>query len=340
MAKVIDCQFHWHPPSFFRHHQGRPGYPRARPQDGGYLYEVSQHEAWKFTREFVDLEFELEEMSAAGVDAVVCSPAIGGDITDRELSEGVELAALLNSETADAQQRHSGRLYGLAVLPMQETQAAVKALDEAASLGLRGICMFSNINGRSIAAPEVWPVYERAQKLNLPIFLHPTRSFREERVLAYEMERPLGYMFDSSFAAASLIVGGVLDAFPGLKFVLPHLGGTLPYLAGRLETYRQDLLWGHMNKAFDFYLRGFYYDTVSATPGALALALQVGDPQRLLFATDYPYFSARQGLEFVRNNLPESLLEGVCHVHAEKLLGLEQESSASELPLGGLTGSS
>jgi aminocarboxymuconate-semialdehyde decarboxylase len=325
---VIDCQFHWHPPSFFEH-QDRSDYPRARREGDGYLYEVSQHETWNFTRAFVDLEFELDQVAEAGIDTVVCSPAIGGDITDREVGEAVELATLLNSEVAKAQTSHSGRLYGLAVLPLQDTVAAVGVLNDSAALGLHGICMFSNINGRAIAGQEVWPVYERAQQLGLPIFLHPTRSFREDRVMAYDMERPLGYMFDTSFAAVSLMVGGVLDAFPDLKFVVPHLGGTLPYLAARLETYRQGVLWGHLDKTIESYLRRFYFDTVSATPGALALAMQVGDPKRLLFATDHPYWSASKGLEFVRTHVPRDLLEGVCHLHAEELLGLKRDSRAA-----------
>jgi aminocarboxymuconate-semialdehyde decarboxylase len=326
MPAVIDCQFHWHPPSFFDFHR-RSRYPRARRAGDGYVYEVSEHETWNFTRKFVDLEHELEEMSAAGIDAVVCSPAIGGDITDRPAQEGEELAGLLNSEVARAQNRYRGRVYGLAVLPLQDTEAALRSLDHAAALGLHGVCVFSNIAGRSIAADDVWPVYGRAEELRLPVFLHPTRSFREERVLAFDLERPLGYMFDTSFAAVSLIVGGVLDAFPGLRFVLPHLGGTLPYLVGRLDTYRRGVLWNHLERPFDSYLKRFYFDTVSATPGALTLAMAVGDPERLLFSTDYPYWPAGEALEFVRAHVPHDLLDGVCHRHAEELLGIKEDGT-------------
>jgi aminocarboxymuconate-semialdehyde decarboxylase len=263
MARIIDAQFHWHPPEFCELHAGRRAYPRARRDGDGYLYEVSEHETWHFTRAFIDLEFALARVAEVGVTAVICSPAIGGDVSDRDLSEAVEVVDLLNSATARAQRSHPGAFYGLAVLPLQDTSAALAALERAVAQGLYGICVWSNINGRSIAEEDLWPVYRRAEELELPVFLHPTRCFREPRLTAYDLERPLGYMFDTSIAALSLIVSGVMDEFPTLKVVHPHLGGTLPYLLERIETYRRGILWPQLAQPIGSYLRRFYSDTVS-----------------------------------------------------------------------------
>jgi aminocarboxymuconate-semialdehyde decarboxylase len=322
MARIIDAQFHWHPPEFCELHIGRRAYPRVREDTDGYLYEVSEHEIWRFSREFVDLEFALSRVADAGVTSVISSPAIGGDVSDRSLTDAIEVVDLLNSTAARAQALHPDRFHGLAVLPMQDTSAALATLERAAAQGLRGLCLFSNVNGADIADRELWPVYQRAEELELPIFLHPTRCFREPRITAHELERPLGYMFDTSIAVLSLVVSGVMDAFPTLKIVHPHLGGTLPYLVGRIETYRRGILWAHLDEPIASYLRRLYFDTVSGTPGALSLALEVGDADHLLFATDFPYFSAEEGVTFVKDHLEAEMLPGVLHSHAEELLRL------------------
>lgn len=271
MTRIIDAQFHWHPPELCELHAGRRAYPRARPEGDGYRYEVSEHETWQFSRSFIDLDYALARVAEAGVTSVISSPAIGGDVSGRDLAEAIEVVDLLNSAAARAQKSHPGAFHGLAVLPLQDTTAALEALERAAAQGLYGICVWSNVNGRSIADQELWPVYRRAEELELAVFLHPTRCFREPRLTAYDLERPLGYMFDTSVAALSLIVSGVLDEFPALKVVHPHLGGTLPYLLERIETYRRGILWPQLAEPIGSYLRRIYFDTVSGTPGALAL---------------------------------------------------------------------
>jgi aminocarboxymuconate-semialdehyde decarboxylase len=320
---MIDAQFHWHPQEFCELHIGRREYPRVREVADGYLYEVSPQETWSFTREFVDLDFALQRVAEVGVTSVISSPAIGGDVGNRSLSDAIETVELLNSTAARAQETHPDAFYGLAVLPMQDTAAALAALDRAVALGLYGICVFSNINGADIADRRLWPLYRRVEQLGLPVFLHPTRCLREPRAAAYALERPLGYMFDTSIATLSLIVSGLMDACPGLRFVHPHLGGTLPFLSGRIETYRRGNLWPALEAPIEHYLRRLYFDTVSGTPGALSLALALVDADHLLFATDWPYFSPYESVTFVRQHLPRELRPGVFHLNAAKLLGLQ-----------------
>lgn len=329
MARIIDAQFHWHPQEFCELHLGRREYPRVHETADGYLYEVSAQEAWTYTREMFDLEFALERAREVDITAVISSPAIGGDVANRSLSDAVEVVSLLNSSAARAQTAYPDAFYGLAVLPMQDTAASLAALDQAASLGLYGVCVFSNINGADIADRRLWPVYERVEQLGLPLFLHPTRCLREPRAAAYALERPLGYMFDTSIAMMSLIVSGLMDACPQLRVVLPHLGGTLPYLLDRLETYRDGILWPHLEEPIGHYLRRTFFDTVSQTKGALSLALDVVDADHLMFATDSPYFPQAGTVASIRQHLPEKLLSGVFHLNAERLLGL----SVAELEL-------
>lgn len=320
MARTIDAQFHWHPREFCELHIGRRAYPRVREIADAYLYEVSEQETWRYSREFVDLEFALARVAEAGVTSVISSPAIGGDVGYRSLTDAMEVVELLNSAAARAQASHPGAFYGLAVVPMQDTATALAVLDQAIGLGLRGLCVFSNIDGDGIADRRLWPVYQRAEELDLPVFLHPTSCFREQRLMVNELERPLGYMFDTSIAMLSLIVSGLMDECPRLRIVHPHLGGTLPYLMGRIETYRRRGLWPRLESPIGSYLRRLYFDTVSATPGALSLALDVIEPDHLLFATDFPYFSPEDGVAFVNDYVPAEMLPGVLHRNVEDLL--------------------
>lgn len=329
--RIIDCQFHWHPPALCQHDVDRPSPPRATPIDGGYRYEITPVETQNFMGRFIDLDEQLDAAAQAGVDTVISGPSAVGDVGARpDLGEAREVAALLNGEAARAQQEHPGRFYGLAVLPMQDAGAAIETLEHAVGqLGLPGVCIYSNVGGDPIASDELSELYARIERLDIPIFLHPTDCFRQDRVARFNAERPLGYMFDSSFAALSLIVSGTLDAFPKLRVVVPHLGGTLPFLSGRMETYRRGGLWPGLDQPIESYLRRFYFDTVSATPGALALARELGDPSRLLFGSDYPYWSFETAVQFVRDHIEPEDQSAVFHENAERLLGIEEQPSAA-----------
>jgi aminocarboxymuconate-semialdehyde decarboxylase len=319
---VIDCQWHWYPPAFCDVLLARETYPRARRDGDGYVYEPSPREAWRYTREFVDLDHQFALMDEAGIDVVVASPSIAGDVTALDPAEGRATAELLNEELAAAQRRHPDRFRALAVLPLQDVAASIELLDDAvARLGLRGVLLHSNVAGGSITDLELWPIYARLQELEVPVFLHPTRAFPEERIRALALEPPLAYMFDTTVAALSLVLAGVLDAYPALKVVHPHLGGALPYLVDRVDVYRSQGRW-QLEGSVRSYLPRFYTDTVSESPEALRLAIELYGIDRILFSTDHPYFSARQGVAFVREQLDGADAERVLVGNAAALLGL------------------
>jgi predicted TIM-barrel fold metal-dependent hydrolase len=141
------------------------------------------------------------------------------------------------------------------------------------------------------------------------------------------MERPLGYMFDSSFAVLSLIVAGVLDAYPDLTLVHPHFGGTLPYLTQRVEVYQRQGRW-NVERPIGEYLGQFYTDTVSESPGALRMAIEAYGIQHILFASDVPYFPAGDGVRFVREHHAPADAREVFAGNARRLLGLDSLVSA------------
>jgi aminocarboxymuconate-semialdehyde decarboxylase len=249
--------------------------------------------------------------AAAGVDAVISSSGSFGDVDRLEPGRAGEVAHALNAERAAAEQAHPGRFYGLATLPWQDTDAALAALDDAVvHLGLRGVLVHSNINGAPIDSDTCRPVHARIAELGVPLFIHPTRSLAEEQLRDYGLEYLVGFVFDTSLAALRLVLSGIVGENPGLKVVLPHCGGTLPYLAGRIDASHEKPY--SLGRALDplpsAQLRGLYTDTVSQDADTLAFAGRFFDEGHMLFASDYPFFPVEEQLTFVRDRAPEPVL--------------------------------
>lgn len=325
-ARVVDCQSHWHPRAFFEALARRRDYPRAeRSSDGGYVVELSERVAFPIMPLLLDLDRQLQDAAEAGIDVVVSSTGAFG-VEDLPAADAHEMAQLLNEETRAAERSHPGRFHGLARVPLQSPDAALEVLDHAiVDLGLRGVCICSNVGGRSIAEEACWPVYARIEELGVPLFIHPTRTPLGEELERYGLEYVVGFMFDSTIAALDLVFSGAMERFGDLQVVHPHLGGTVPFLAGRID-YEYAKPWAMdtvLSRPPTEYLRRFFTDTVSQTPGALELARRFYGRDRLLFASDYPYWSPQQELAFVREHLHDEDLPAVLSGNAARLLKLD-----------------
>jgi aminocarboxymuconate-semialdehyde decarboxylase len=173
---------------------------------------------------------------------------------------------------------------------MQDPSLAVEEVERASKLpGIRGVYMATHVKGKNLDDKSFWPVYERCEGLGLPVFLHPVDPVGAERMHSYYLRNFLGNPYDTGIAAASLMFGGVMDAFPKLDVMLPHAGGTFPVLIGRMThgtTVRPEVK--HMTKAPSTYLRRFYYDTIAHDPQILLnLVRQVG-VDRVVTGSDCP----------------------------------------------------
>lgn len=288
-----DYQTHWYPETYLETILDRESHPRAeRREDGGYALEL-RPDGWVFPmpRYFVDLEVQLEAFDRMGVSVVVSTPSIVGEVGGLDLGEAKETVALLNEESARAQSRHPDRFIGTAMLPVQDLDASIEALDHAVGLGLTAVCLLSNSAGRPIATEETLPLYRHIERLGLPIILHPANyTLAANSGVDLPTEVGLGWMYDTAAAALSLISSGTLDACPALQIVHPHVGGVIPFIEGRLEIVMP--LWGHRELANSprHYLRNhFFVDSVSQVPGALRMAIDCYGLDRVLFASDYPW---------------------------------------------------
>jgi aminocarboxymuconate-semialdehyde decarboxylase len=290
-ARAIDIHAHFFPEVYLRaiETQGeRFGITLDRSDAAGPAIKIGTMLGGHLRREFYDLEARLKEMNRAGVDVHALSltfPMVYW--ADAELA--ARLARVVNDAMSEAHRAYPDRFVALATLPMQEPKRAVEELDRAARLpGVRGVYLGTNVNGRELDDPAFLPVWQRIDDLELPVFLHPLNVIGAQRLGPYYLANLLGNPYDTGVAAARLIFGGVLDRFPRLSVCLPHAGGTLPYLIGRLDRgqkVRRELK--HMKRKPSAYLRRFTYDTISHAPAPLRYLIDLVGADRVMIGSDY-----------------------------------------------------
>jgi aminocarboxymuconate-semialdehyde decarboxylase len=199
---------------------------------------------------YYDAAARVEWLDGAGIDMQVLVPSPASFTYGCEPELGVAVCRSYNDAIGRVLRAHPGRFIGLAVLPMQDPDAAVEELDRATlELGIQAPLVISNVNGRNLNEFQFWPVYERMQDLNVPLIIHGNRNgpiAGLDRLEHMHLDNALGFLFEGSLAITSLIMYGVLDMYPKLRVgVLETGAGYITYLMDRLEeVYDQETFGG------------------------------------------------------------------------------------------------
>lgn len=280
-------------------------------------------------------ELRIADMDTAGIDVQVLSLTSPGT-EQLEAAAAVTLAREANDRLADAVLRHPRRFAGFATLPTAAPDAAADELERMIrEHGFKGACINGNIRGRYLDNPFFWQIFERAEALRVPLYLHPTLppgpvieasytgNFAPEVTRALAMAA-WGWHIETATHILRIILSGVFDHYPSLQLIIGHLGEALPFMLSRLDHgLPQEIT--KLNRPIGAYLRQNIYYTFSGfnyLPPFLDLLLQVG-VSRIVFSADYPYSSmagARSFLEQIPVS-PEDK-EQIAHGNAERLLGL------------------
>jgi aminocarboxymuconate-semialdehyde decarboxylase len=151
--------------------------------------------------------------------------------------------------------------------------------------------LFSNVNGVPLADQRFWPLYEAADAYGAVLHIHPTSPVGVEAMTQYWLMPLVGFLMDTTLAAAHLVFAGVAERFPNIKWVLSHLGGAVPYMAERFDRgfHSFEDCRRHIDRPPSEYLKTWYYDTVNFDPNALRLAIQFAGPDHILAGSDYPH---------------------------------------------------
>ena len=286
---TVDCQSHIFVPELVSYMEKRTEPPYAYRKDGSTYVVVGEWHR-RLRERHTDIDAKLADMDEAGIALTALSindpgPELFGD-------DGLHVARMVNDFVSDLAMQHPDRLFGLIVLPLQDIEGSLKELDRCVSeRGMKGVLLYSNLDGSFPDEDRYRPLFEHVQRLDVPVLLHPAYPVTYDQTVGRNLVAGLGLMFDTTIALARLILSGVLDEFPDLKLVCPHVGGTLPYLIGRLDHQTQVLKRGaeHITKPPSEYLRSIYLDAVSPIPMAIQFGIDYVGADRMLYSSDHPW---------------------------------------------------
>lgn len=275
-------------------------------------------------------ELRLEDMERSGIDLCVLSANAPGVQLEPDAQKAVANAITVNDLLAEQVSRHPTRFAGFAHLPLQNPAEAAHELERCVrDLGMKGALINGHTNGAYLDDPQFYPVWERAEALDVPLYLHPADPVEVPATI-------VGYpeMFGPGFAWAPetaghvlrIVYGGIFDRFPKSTLVIGHMGETLPYSLWRLDS--RYAMMKHRNviqKKPSDYIRSNVMITTSGVFSAepLTCAIQALGADRIMFSVDYPYERTEEAVEFIESApMSDQDREQICFGNAERLLKL------------------
>jgi aminocarboxymuconate-semialdehyde decarboxylase len=289
-GRVVDSHTHWYPAEWVALIQTEAPAAGARigtDERGGVTFFADGIRA--VLSPSMDLETRIESMQETGIDTQVMSP-MGPMVYWAPPDLGLKLSQVYNDACAAAHQKYPDRFVGLAMLPMQAPDLALTELERAGRLpGLRGVMMATAVKGKNLDEQSFFPIYAKCEELGWPIFTHPVAPLGGDRMNKYYLSNLLGNPVEIGLAAYTLILGGVMDAFPKLDVFLPRAGGNAPWGIMRLDrTVERMPQLAQAKRPASLYLKRFYYDTIIESPEIVTDLIRLVGADRVLFGTDYP----------------------------------------------------
>ena len=283
-------------------------------------------------RLFDFMDVRLHEMDAAGIDLQVLShQSPGSQRLPAEIA--VEACRSVNDALAVAIARAPDRFAGFAMLPTALPDAAADELQRAVEeVGLKGAMIHGLSHGRFVDEAAFWPIFARAERLDVPVYMHPglpDRTVTERYYAPYDESHPAfvrsgwGFGVETGTQAIRLVLSGLFERHPDLQIVLGHLGEGLPFFLARID---ESLLRpGNAPTTFAEVFRRNFHVTTSGFFSNLALrcCLEEIGVDRVLFAVDWPYAKNDDGVGWLRRlDLPEPQKQAIFSGNAERLLRL------------------
>jgi predicted TIM-barrel fold metal-dependent hydrolase len=238
----------------------------------------------------------------------------------------------MNDELAEAIRGNPDRFAAFAMVPTPEPDAAAEELRRAvAELGFKGAMVHGTTRGRFLDDRFFWPIFEEAERLGVPVYLHPappSAAIREAYYggLAPEVAYALatwawGWHVETGLHAMRMVLGGVFDRYPELQVVIGHMGEAVPFLLGRADSVLGPFA-TLQRPVREYFVQNFHYTTsgLFTTPPFNCL-LEIAGASRVLFAVDYPFSSNEQALAFLRTvAISSEDRERIAHGNTEALL--------------------
>ncbi len=338
--KKIDLEAHFYTQQYQEYMLARKDAPREEFYKGyirlWYDSSVWQPHGGNLKDKLLDLaEGRLRDMDEAGIDTQVLSLTAPG-CEQFSPADGTTLAKKTNDELAKVIRRYPDRFVGLAALAPQSPSEAADELERVVKeLGLKGAKVHSHVGNTYLDDKRYWVIFEKAEKLGVPVYLHPTvpnsSMLKPFTDYGYALAGPAwGFGAETALQAVRLIYSGIFDKHPGLKIILGHLGEGLIFWIDRIDfafkrPWMGEELRPKIKKRPSEYLRNNFIITTSGmftVPSFVSVFMEIG-ADRMMFAADYPYEQSEEAVRFMEK-IPISDIdkERICHLNAEKFFKL------------------
>jgi len=305
---------------------GQPHYTVGGAKSGRQAIHIDGAPFMNLTPPMADYDLRIRDMDAARVDLAIVSltcPNVywGGP----EVSAGA--ARLINDSMADAQSRYPARIRWLASLPWEYPDRALAELDYACARGAVGVMVIATVANQSLTDERFAPIWRAIDARGLPVLCHPgpPPGLKQLDMERFSLVATVGFCMDTTLAVARMIYAGFFDTYSNLRLIAAHGGGTLPYLAGRLDAWYEKVpdCSEVITEAPSDILRRVYFDTVVYRVAALRLCLEVAGPDNLLYGSDYPHLTGDMvGCLRRVNELPQAVARQVAGQNAVRIFRL------------------
>lgn len=293
-SSVIDVHTHVYPRVYIESLASREELPRVERRGGEEYFVIFPGEAGRVLDvSYWSVEEKLAYMDRSGISQSVVS--LGNPwLQPFAPEEARQLAKELNAELASLQERTGGRIVAMGCLPEGAIDDVVEAVEEVSTTeGLYGVVSGTSLCGRRFDDPELEPVWEVLARTDTPLLVHPHNGLglAEMEGFGHALPLALGFTFETTTALSRLTMSGVLDRHPGLCVIGSHGGGTLPYLAGRLDgCWSPDEEARARNGARPSQgASRLYLDALVYHPRALRAAADLVGTAKMMFGTDHPF---------------------------------------------------
>jgi aminocarboxymuconate-semialdehyde decarboxylase len=262
-------------------------------------------------KEFYDLDAKLAKMDELGIDISILSTAPTLFMYWADAAGANRFCQNMNDSLAEYAAASHGRIFGIAQVPLQDPILAVVELRRTIQdLGFLGVQIGTSVESVPLDDDRFEPFFDEARKLDIPVMIHPYAVGKRKGLEEFQLNNLVGNPYDTSLAAARMILTGFLDRYPTLKIILPHGGGYIPYQIGRLDHGFKMRPGKNINLlAPSNYLKRFYYDTILFNRQALKFLYDLVGADRLLTATDIPFDAADTNFKNTIESLPISQSE-------------------------------
>ena len=257
----------------------------AKMYMGDQFFREIEDNCWNPTQ-------RISDCSNQGVDVQVLStvPVMFSYWTKPK--DGLYVSQILNDDIAQKVYKYPKRFVGLGNLPMQSNKLSIKELERCKKIGLKGIQIGSHINNQNLDHPDIFPIFQACQDLDMSVFVHPWWWTAKDKMPKYWLPWLVGMPMETSLAICSMIFSGVFEKLKNLRVAFAHGGGAFPMTVGRIEhgfNVRPDLVSVDNNVNPKKYLGKFWLDSLVHDGGVLKYIIDLIGSDKVALGSDYPF---------------------------------------------------